>query len=71
MDLGIAKMTPLHGESVKLEFKAEFFNLFNNAQWLTSTPTSTSLTSITSSLFGQITTTYDPRIIQFALKLIF
>src|SRR5262249_22473358 len=63
-DLAIAKMTYLR-EQMGLEFRAEFFNIFNTAQF--SNPD----TSITSSTFGQITTTADPRIIQFALKYVF
>jgi hypothetical protein len=65
LDLGISKATPLYGERVNLEFKAEFFNLFNSVQF--GTPS----VSITSTQFGQISTTFDPRIIQFALKLNF
>ena len=64
-DIGLAKMTPLYRENVKLEFKAEMFNAFNNVQW--GLPN----TTFTSSQFGQISTTEAPRIIQFALKLIF
>jgi len=63
-DLAIAKMTYLR-EQMGLEFRAEFFNIFNTAQF--SNPD----TSITSRTFGQITTTADPRIIQFALKYVF
>lgn len=65
LDLAIAKATPIRGESFKAEFRAEFFNIFNHAQF--ENPN----TNITSNLFGQISSTADPRIIQFALKLIF
>lgn len=65
MDFAIGKITPLSAERVNLEFRAEFFNLFNLAQF--SNPS----TTIGSSLFGQITSTADPRIIQFALRLTF
>jgi hypothetical protein len=63
-DFALAKTTSIIGENrLVAEFRAEFFNIFNTAQF--SNPS----TSITSSLFGQITTTFDPRIIQFALRL--
>jgi len=65
LDLAIAKATPIRGESFKAEFRAEFFNIFNHAQF--ENPN----TTITSNLFGQITSTAEPRIIQFALKLTF
>jgi outer membrane receptor protein involved in Fe transport len=63
-DLGIAKVTPLT-ERFGLEFRAEFFNLFNHPNFdlpdrQFSTPG-----------FGQIFSANDPREIQFALKLRF
>ena len=64
-DLAIAKTTAIIRERMKAEFRGEFFNIFNHAQF--NTPS----TNISSSLFGQITGTADPRIIQFALRLIF
>ncbi len=65
VDLAIAKTTPIVGERLKAEFRAEFFNILNSAEF--DNPN----TSITSGLFGQITTTADPRIIQFGLRLTF
>lgn len=62
LDLEIAKVTPLFGEKLKMEFRAEFFNILNSVQFRDPN------TSITSGTFGQISTTYDPRIIQFGLK---
>ena len=64
-DLEIGKVTPLWGEKAKLEFRAEFFNILNSVQFRDPS------TSITSGTFGQISTTYDPRIIQFGLKFIY
>jgi hypothetical protein len=52
-------------ENMKLQFRAEFFNLFNHAQF--NNPD----TTWADSTFGQITTARDPRIIQGALKLVF
>ncbi len=65
VDFAVAKITPLYGERVTMELRAEFFNLFNTAQF--NDPT----TSITSRNFGQITSTAPPRIIQFAAKFAF
>jgi hypothetical protein len=64
-DLPFSKTTALVGERTKLEFRAEFFNIFNHANF------QNPVISITSGQFGQITTTYDPRIIQLALRLTF
>jgi hypothetical protein len=65
LDLAIAKMTPIFREKLNMEFRAEFFNILNHAEFANPS------TNISSSLFGQITTTFDPRIIQFGLKFIF
>ena len=46
-------------------FRAEFFNIFNHANF--DNPTAANL-SIGSLNFGRITTTAEPRLIQFALK---
>ncbi|MGO9228392.1 MAG: carboxypeptidase regulatory-like domain-containing protein [Bryobacteraceae bacterium] len=53
------------GERVKMDLRADFFNVMNHAN--PNTPT----TSITSSTFGEITTFGTPRQIQMALKLYF
>ena len=64
-DLGVLKTTNLT-ERTSLQFRAEFFNVFNNVNF--NYPDST----VTDSTFGQITsTTGDPRILQFALKFSF
>jgi hypothetical protein len=62
VNFAIAKRTPIMGERVDVTFRAEFFNLLNTVQF--SNPN----TSISSTTFGQISTTFDPRIIQLALK---
>jgi hypothetical protein len=64
-DLGLHKDFPLWKESRKLEFRAEFFNLFNKTNF--QAPNSTR----SSSSFGTIRSTFPARIIQFALKLVF
>jgi hypothetical protein len=52
-------------ERYRLQYRAEFFNLFNHA--LLNNPN----TTVNSSQFGRITGARDPRIIQMALKLYF
>ena len=66
-DLSIVKHFPLPiRESTDLEFRAEFFNLFNHAQFYVPGQ------DVDSSGFGQITETVNnPRLIQFALKVRF
>jgi hypothetical protein len=49
----------------KLEFRAEFFNAFNHTEW------NTVDSGFSSSTFGQIKSTHDPREIQLGLKLYF
>ena len=65
VNFAIAKNTALWSERVSLLFRAEFFNLFNHAQFADPN------TNITSSTFGRITNVIQDsqRIIQFALKL--
>jgi outer membrane receptor protein involved in Fe transport len=64
-DFAIAKKTPIKGERLTTEFRAEFFNLLNHAQFQDPT------VNFDDPSFGQVTKTYDPRIIQFGLKVIF
>jgi outer membrane receptor protein involved in Fe transport len=65
-DLALEKTTNLVSEQVKLIFRAEAFNILNHTEFRP--PASTTFTSGT---LGQITGTYDPRILQLALKLTF
>jgi hypothetical protein len=66
LDLALEKSTNLVGERTKLLFRVEAFNIFNHAEFRP--PADTSFVSGT---FGQIGDTYDPRILQLALKLTF
>jgi carboxypeptidase family protein/TonB-dependent receptor-like protein len=66
LDLSLEKSTNLVGEQAKLIFRAEAFNIFNHAEFRPP-----AATNVTSGTFGQITGTYDPRILQLALKLTF
>ena len=63
-DFTMMKRTKI-GENKILEFRSEFFNIFNHANF--GNPNG----SIGSANFGRVTTTRDPRLIQFALKFSF
>ena len=67
VNFAIAKDTALYGERVHFYFRAEFFNLFNTAQFADPN------TNILSGTFGQITSVVDDsqRIIQLAAKFTF
>jgi len=78
-DTAISKTTAIT-ERLKIEFRAEFFNLFNHANFLNPNVVNNgdgtlaggaAGTNINSGSFGQITGTYDPRIIQFGLRFSF
>jgi hypothetical protein len=64
VDVSVFKDIPLR-EQLKLQFRSEFFNVFNHSNY--STPTNT----VTSSSFGLITGAVGGRDLQFALKLMF
>jgi carboxypeptidase family protein/TonB-dependent receptor-like protein len=66
MDLALEKATNLVGERTKLIFRVEAFNVFNHTEFRPPADT-----SVLSGTFGQISGTYDPRIVQLALKLTF
>ncbi|MBI4876681.1 MAG: TonB-dependent receptor [Acidobacteria bacterium] len=63
-DLSFSKRTALR-EGLSLQFRAEFFNLFNHAQF------SGVGTTVGSATFGQVTSARDPRIGQLGLRLLF
>ena len=65
-DFSVIKHFMLPREGMRLDFRSEFFNLFNHAQF--GQPGG----DINSTTFGVINTTVgNPRVIQFALKLAF
>jgi len=64
LDTGFNKTFAVR-EKYRLQFRSEFFNILNKTNF--GPPTATT----TSSAFGTIRTTYAPRQIQFALKMIF
>ena len=69
LDYSLIKSFPIpYGplkETQKIDFRAEFFNIFNHANF--NNPTS----ALSSAQKGQLLSAMDPRIIQFALKFIF
>jgi hypothetical protein len=65
-DIGLIKRTPIN-ERISLEFRAEFFNAFNH----TTFPVTSVDSTYTDPTFGQLLSANNPRIIQFAAKLIF
>jgi hypothetical protein len=66
VDLGLFKNFMLgFREGARIQFRAEFFNLFNRVNLELPVP------SLNSSRFGKSTQSFDPRQIQFALKFMF
>ncbi len=65
IDLGIQKNISLQRESTYLQFRAEFFNAFNKTNFRAAEG------NLSSSAFSTIRSTFDPRQIQFGLKLYF
>jgi len=63
-DFGVFKSTPIN-ERVRVEFRTEVFNIFNHAQFY-GVDGGTSNTT-----FGQPQKVRDPRLLQFALKILF
>ena len=72
-DFSLIKQFKLPWENMGLNFRAEFFNLFNHAQFATPNSTSSLATpDVASPGFGSITATINnPRLVQFGLKLTF
>lgn len=63
-DIGIEKFFPIR-ESTRLQLRGEMFNAFNHAQF--GAPNG----SVVSPAFGQIGSARPPRLVQFALRLVF
>jgi len=64
LDMALAKATAIN-DRVALQLRAEFFNIFNHTEFLEPD------TNLSSGTFGQVTSTYDPRVIQFGVRLKF
>ncbi len=65
LDMALAKTTALAGERLAMEFRLETFNLFNRAQFRDPN------TAINDPAFGTISSTYDPRILQFGIRFLY
>jgi hypothetical protein len=69
LDFSLVRRFPIHkgplAETQVLQFRGEFFNVFNHANF--NNPTS----SVSSSTFGRILGAADPRIIQLGLKFVY
>ena len=76
-DISIIKTTPIFGEGKVLQFRTEFYNAFNHAQFgnpagAFSVGSPLELPNVSAANFGIInTSSVNPRIIQFALKFLF
>ena len=68
-DMGFFKNFPIH-ERLRLQFRAEFFNIFNRVNF-TQPNQSNQVDTVSSAGFGSIRAANDPRIGQLALKLFF
>ena len=64
-DLSLIKRSPIFRDKVNSEFHASFYNLLNHTNF------SGVSTAYGSGSFGQITSTLDPRILEFGLKAFF
>ena len=57
--------------NTSLQFRAEFFNVWNHPQWVGDTLNGGISTDYGAGNFGAVTSAYDPRTIQLALKFSF
>jgi hypothetical protein len=69
-DMGISKTFAVT-EDFKVQLRGEFFNIFNQVNFLSDEGTVNNFSTVSNSTFGTLRTATDPRIGQIALKLIF
>lgn len=67
LDLSLAKVTPLYRERITLELRLDAFNLFNHTEFQNIDNNAQDF----GSTFGQVTSAYDPRILQVAAHIRF
>jgi TonB dependent receptor. len=65
MDLSLAKNTPLYSDRLSLRLNVDAFNIFNHTQFRSVS------TNASSSIFGQVTSAYAPRVLQLGAHIIF
>jgi len=68
-DLALEKATALAGERWKMLFRVEAFNILNHTQFRN--PGNTNGGNFSSGTLGQVTQTFDPRILQLSLRFAF
>jgi hypothetical protein len=69
-DMGISKIFNIT-ERYKVQFRSEFFNIFNQVNFLDDEGTVNNFSTVSNGNFGRLRTAKDPRIGQIALKFIF
>lgn len=69
-DMGISKVFSIT-ERYKLQLRGEFFNIFNQVNFLGDEGTVNNFSTVTNGNFGRLRTAMDPRIGQLAVKFIF
>jgi hypothetical protein len=69
-DMGISKVFALT-ERYKIQLRGEFFNLFNQVNFLSDEGTVNNFSTVSNGNFGRLRTAMDPRVGQLALKFIF
>ena len=70
LDLSVMKTTSI-GERYRLQFRAEFFNVANHAQFTKVDGNISDGDPASGGTFGKVLLARDPRLVQFALKLLF
>ena len=70
-DLALNKKIPTPIEGLNMEFRSEFYNLFNHTNYYLPGNISGTQGAASASGGGQITSTFEPRIIQFGLKILY
>jgi len=69
-DMGLSKMVSLT-ERFKLQLRGEFFNIFNQVNFLGDEGTVNNFSTVSNGNFGRLRTATEPRIGQIAVKFIF
>ena len=70
-DMSLRKQFALPAESMKLQFQADAFNVFNHTNWNNPTLNNAPAPGAANSSFGQITTSLPARVLQFGAKFVF